>query len=55
MLSEISRENKALQLDNIYSGITVMRDGTLKLVKIQLANAPIPMISIPSWRRMEVW
>jgi hypothetical protein len=31
-------------------GITVMRDGTLKLVKIQPQNAYAPILSMPSWR-----
>ena len=34
------------------SGITVMRGGTLKLVKKQLLNASPPMLSMPSWRRI---
>ena len=29
-----------------------MKSGTLKLVKMQLANAPSPMLSMPLWRRM---
>jgi hypothetical protein len=29
-----------------------MRGGTLKLVKMQRANAPFPILSMPSWRRM---
>jgi len=36
------------------SGITVMKSGTLKLVKMHAANAAIPMLSIPSWRRIGV-
>jgi hypothetical protein len=35
-------------------GITVMRGGTLKLVKMQAANAYCPMLSMPSWRHMGV-
>ena len=31
-----------------------MRGGTLKLVKMQPANANSPMLSIPSWRRIGV-
>jgi hypothetical protein len=38
----------------MYTGITVMRGGTLKLVKMQAVNAPLPMLSMPSWRRMGV-
>ena len=45
-----SSENIDVQLDNIYSGIAVMRDGTLKLVKMQLENEYLPMLSMPSWR-----
>jgi hypothetical protein len=41
-----------LQLINMLWGITVMRGGTLKLVKIQLENAIFPILSMPSWRRM---
>jgi len=44
----------ALQLDNMDSWITLMRGGTLKLVNIQPANAPSPMLSMPSLRRIVV-
>jgi hypothetical protein len=54
MFSESSKENVALQLNNMDSGITLMRGGTLKLVKMQDANAPLPILSMPSWRRMGV-
>jgi len=49
-LSGSSAENMALQLDNIALAITVMRGGTLKLVKMQEENAPNPMFSTSSWR-----
>jgi hypothetical protein len=48
----ISSENMLVQRINILSGITVMRGGTLKLVKMQPPNASSPMLSIPSWRRI---
>jgi len=31
-----------------------MRGGALKLVKMQIANAPSPLLSMPSWRRIGV-
>jgi len=34
------------------AGISVMRGGTLKLVKMQQRNASSPMLSMPSWRQM---
>ena len=46
---EISRENMDVHPCNMHIGIAVMRDGTLKLVKMQLANALSPMLSMPSW------
>jgi hypothetical protein len=33
---------------------TEMRGGTLKLVKMQQANAFIPILSMPSWRQIGV-
>jgi hypothetical protein len=39
MFSESSMENMDLHPINMYSGITVMRGGILKLVKMQAANA----------------
>ena len=54
MFSESSIENMALQLDNMDIGITLMRGGILKLVNIQPANAPSPMLSMPSLRRIVV-
>ena len=50
----ISTETIVVQLINMRVGITVMRGGTLKLVKIQLENAFFPMLSMPSWRRIGV-
>jgi len=41
------------QLVNTPFEIEVMRGGTLKLVKMQAANAPLPMLSMPSWRRID--
>ena len=52
--SDSSRENVDLHPLNMLHGITVMRGGTLKLVKMQPLNAPISMLSMPSWRRMGV-
>jgi hypothetical protein len=42
------------QLVNTPYEIEVRRGGTLKLVKMQAANAPLPMLSMPSWRRIGV-
>ena len=48
-------ENMDLQLYNMPLGITaVMRGGTLKLVKRQAMNAPLPMLSMLSWRQIGV-
>ena len=44
----------SLHQSNMRLGITVMRGGTLKLVKMQEANAYSPMLSMPSWSRMGV-
>jgi hypothetical protein len=43
-----------LQLNNTPLGIKVMRGGTLKLVKMQRANAFSPIVSMPSWRQIGV-
>lgn len=42
-----------LQLDNMPLKIEEIRGRTLKLVKVQAENAPLPMLSMPSWRRRE--
>jgi hypothetical protein len=45
-------ENIDLHPINMLSGMMVMRGGTLKLVKMQEANAPPPILSMPSWGRI---
>jgi len=47
-LPEISTENMVIHASNMLSGITVMRDGTPKLVKMQATNASAPILSMPS-------
>ena len=44
-----SRENMDLHDSNMKSGIAVMSGGTLKLVNIQQANAPTPILSMSLW------
>jgi len=52
MLTESLRENMDLHHINILPEITVMRGWDPKLVNMQSENAPLPILSMPLWRRM---
>jgi len=54
MFFGILTETMDLQLANMLSGIKVMRDGTLKLVKMQPKNAYSPMLSMPCGDELDI-